>query len=208
MSVTVLDRRKSEKSYCAIRSAPIPGFEGLYEIFENGKVRRIDTGRFIQPRVATVGYLVVSLWKNNKGTTKYIHRLLAEAFIPNPHSFPTVNHIDGDKTNNDLNNLEWASYGRNNKHAYETGLKVVSAKMMAHARRLPAISRAKNPHGANAKPVLHFDLNGSFLGRFPSVISASRTLGMHRSTIYRVLTRKRKAAKGHVFIYEEAQGNG
>lgn len=70
------------------------------------------------------GYPSVVIWKNNKGTFKAVHRFVAKAFIPNPENKPCVNHIDGDKTNNKVDNLEWVTYSENTIHALEMGLKV------------------------------------------------------------------------------------
>jgi hypothetical protein len=113
----------------------VPGFENVYAINPLGEIKRIETGKVLKAAIAKNGYYVVSLWKNNKGKTMYIHRMLAEVFIENPNNERTVNHIDGDKTNNDLSNLEWVSYSENNKHAYETGLKVVSENVRNWARQ-------------------------------------------------------------------------
>jgi hypothetical protein len=82
---------------------------------------------------------------NGKSTMKYIHRLVAEAFIPNPHNKPTVNHKDGNKFNNHISNLEWATHTENHLHAYANGLKV------AYDRR-----GTKNPnykHGKRMKTI-------------------------------------------------------
>lgn len=70
------------------------------------------------------GYPSVMIWKNNKGTFKAVHRFVAEAFIPNPENKPCVNHIDGNKANNKVDNLEWVTYSENTLHALELGLKV------------------------------------------------------------------------------------
>lgn len=67
-------------------------------------------------------YEKVVLKINDKATMKYIHRLVAEAFIPNPQNKATVNHIDGNKMNNCVSNLEWATQSENNYHSYKTGL--------------------------------------------------------------------------------------
>lgn len=67
-------------------------------------------------------YQVVSLYKNNKSKNFLVHRLIAETFIPNPKNLPEVNHIDGDVTNNRLENLEWVTSKQNKKHAWENGL--------------------------------------------------------------------------------------
>lgn len=79
-------------------------------------------GRKIKPQKSNVGYLRVEVWSNGLGRKFLIHRLLAEAFIPNPDGKPQVNHIDGDKTNNAISNLEWVTQSENQLHAYRTGL--------------------------------------------------------------------------------------
>lgn len=68
------------------------------------------------------GYHRVTLYKNNKPKHYPIHRLVAETFIPNPENKPTVNHIDGDKSNNSVSNLEWSTHSENSQHAYDNGL--------------------------------------------------------------------------------------
>ena len=82
----------------------------------------VNSQRVLRPTVGTNGYLKVSLRCNGNRHTRNIHRLLAQTFIDNPKNLPCVNHIDGNKLNNSLSNLEWASYSRNIQHAYDTGL--------------------------------------------------------------------------------------
>lgn len=79
-------------------------------------------GRVIKPQVSRNGYIRVELWENGKGRKHLVHRLLAQAFIPNPHAKPQVNHIDGNKANNALHNLEWVTQSENQTHAYRAGL--------------------------------------------------------------------------------------
>ena len=76
-----------------------------------------------------VGYLQVSLWKNNVGSTHYVHRLVAKAFIPNPLNLPQVNHIDGNRQNNHVTNLEWATCSENSSHAVRTGLRTYTNRL-------------------------------------------------------------------------------
>lgn len=86
-----------------------------YSINESGQVRNDATGRILKPFVNKAnGYPTVSLWRNNKSDNQTVHRLLAEAFIPNPDNKPTIDHIDGNRTHNSLDNLRWATYSENN----------------------------------------------------------------------------------------------
>lgn len=114
---------------------PIKDYEGLYEINPSGVIRSVDrtlkvTGqknRLFKGRILAItanvqtGYLTVSLWKDNVGKTKYVHRLVAETFIPNPHNLPEVNHIDANRQNASVTNLEWCTRSGNMKHAYNIG---------------------------------------------------------------------------------------
>lgn len=101
----------------------IKGFEGLYEVSSEGNVKRVNTQLILKPRKHTGGYLTVCLWKDGKPTYRFIHRLVAFAFIKNPNDKREVNHKDGVKTNNLLENLEWVSPRENQKHASAIGLR-------------------------------------------------------------------------------------
>lgn len=92
------------------------GFEGLYEVSNFGKVRH-KNGLEIGGGINSYGYRAYSLFKDGKRYTGKGHRLVAEAFIPNPCGKRNVNHKDGDKDNNSADNLEWATHGENGKHA-------------------------------------------------------------------------------------------
>lgn len=81
-----------------------------------------NTGKRLRPAKDKKGYLRVGLMIHGKLCTKKVHRLIAEAFIPNPQNKPCVNHIDGNKENNWVSNLEWVTYKENTKHAIDNGL--------------------------------------------------------------------------------------
>jgi predicted DNA binding protein len=102
----------------------VQGFED-YEISNLGRLKSHKYNRTVvlKPRITHDGYVWYSLCKNGKGCTKRANRLVAEAFIANPDKKPTVNHIDGNKLNNNVSNLEWATKEEQMQHAYENGLK-------------------------------------------------------------------------------------
>lgn len=113
----------------------IIGYEGLYQISNNGRVksfyarggnrsRRACIGKehYLAPYSSSTGYLKVSLLKNHKKEDPRVHRLVAMAFVPNPENKPYVNHKDGNKTNNKATNLEWCTQAENINHALKTGL--------------------------------------------------------------------------------------
>lgn len=105
----------------------INGIETQYEISNKGNVRNSNTGKILQPEVSNCGYLRVGIYYVKDNRRYYIHgsvhRLVAIAFIPNPDNLPEVNHKDGNKTHNWVENLEWSSSSDNDYHAYATGLK-------------------------------------------------------------------------------------
>lgn len=107
------------------------GYEGVYQISNLGNVKRLSTvlhDRFYKEKLLTIchnsgtGYDFVCLRKNNRDKNFSVHRLVAQAFIPNPRNLSDVNHIDGNKRNNSVENLEWCTRSENLKHALDIGL--------------------------------------------------------------------------------------
>ena len=102
----------------------IKGYYGLYEISDLGRVKSYNRllGEFLKPGRSSSGYLTVCLSNKAKRTSWGIHKLLAIHFFPNKENKKYVNHKDGDKINNSLNNLEWCTSKENALHAWRTGL--------------------------------------------------------------------------------------
>ena len=108
---------------------PIKDFEGLYEVSNLGQVKNVKTNRILKPTInCQTGYKNVSLWKNNKGTNKTIHRLISMAFIPNLENKPQVNHINAIRTDNRIKNLEWVTSKENINHALIMGNLFIPSK--------------------------------------------------------------------------------
>lgn len=101
-----------------------------YTVTEDGLVYNQKSSKYISmlPN-KNVQYLQVSLWKNNQGKNFYVHRLVAEAHIPNPYKLPSVNHKDGNRLNNHVSNLEWVTSSENAQHAVDTGLKTYTNRL-------------------------------------------------------------------------------
>jgi uncharacterized membrane protein len=112
----------------------IKEFEGYYQVSNLARIKSIQrlksngNGMQLQPekikniQIQKNGYQYVNLYKDNKNHTRRLHRLVAEAFIPNRENKPDVNHIDANKTNNLPNNLEWATKKENTRHLINNGL--------------------------------------------------------------------------------------
>lgn len=102
----------------SVKHLPMPGYEDKYLVATDGRVYSLHSKRYLKP-VPKSGYN--ALWIGGK--MRKTHRFIAEAFIPNPQNKPNINHIDGDRANNKIENLEWCTQSENVQHAWRTGLK-------------------------------------------------------------------------------------
>ena len=100
----------------------IEGYEGLYAINENADIYSYKTQKLKIPQVSKDGYYTVQLWKNGNAKRYKLHRLVAIAFIPNPNNYPIVMHLDNNKLNPNVNNLQWGTLSQNSQQAYADGL--------------------------------------------------------------------------------------
>lgn len=116
----------------------IQGYNGRYFISSNGQIKN-KYGKILKPWIRN-GYYTIGLMINKKRTNYYIHRLVAEYFLSNPDKHRNfVNHLDGDKLNNNVSNLEWCTRQENAQHAYETGLLVPTVENLVRFDRKPII---------------------------------------------------------------------
>ena len=153
-----------------------------YEISEYGEIRNKKTGKLLKLNPDKDGYFRVCLSENNHHVTRIVHRLVAQAFIENPLKKETVNHIDGNKQNNHISNLEWATVTEQNRHALKTGLR-----------------NMKND--GCSKKVAQYDMKMNLIQTFPSANEARRQLGYSQGHISEVCRGEKASYKGFIWKY-------
>lgn len=170
----------------------IENYENLYQISNFGRVkslfRIIKTikgynitikEKILKTVIDNTGYYAVSLWKNNKQSRLHIHRLVAKHFIINKNNKPFINHIDGNKLNNCVDNLEWCTPLENNVHAYNIGL---------------------NP---SRRKVNQYDLNGNFIKTWNSIKEANEYYKTSHISECCNCKSKRNITKGYIWKYAD-----
>lgn len=164
----------------------IKGYEGLYQVSNMGVIRSLYTGKILKAKKETNGYMRVKLYKDGKGKSHTVHRIVAEHFIPNPYNLPQVNHKNEIKTDNRVENLEWCDAKYN--LSYNNGQR----------------KRAdKNTNGKCSKIVLQYTLDGVFIAEYPSTHEVQRQLGYYNGHISECCRGERKQRFGFVWRYKE-----
>lgn len=179
----------------------IEGYENYYQVSNYGKVKSLkriiirgdnkpypQKEQLLKPGKTKKGYLQVALTKEFKTKPCRVHRLVAQAFIPNQNNLPQVNHIDGNKENNNVSNLEWVSNYDNMQHSIKTGLRdthKISKKLIEK----------------NKRPVNQYNLKGEFIKRWECIKEAETTLHIPNQNIVNVCQGKRHKAGGYVWKY-------
>lgn len=168
---------------------PVKNYEGIYVVSNTGKVYsinrvdrlgRVKEGKELKQRVSKFGYLYVPLVKDGKRKNKSIHRLVATTFLVGNEN-DVVNHLDGNKKNNNVNNLEFTTQKENIKHSWKNHL--------------------SKPY--NAKKVIQYDKNGNLINKFNSIMDAERITGISNSKIVCCCKKQygRKSAGGFIWRY-------
>jgi len=158
----------------------IKGYEGLYQISNYGNVKTLDYNhtkkeKQMKPILQVDGYLGINLMKDGKRKRYRIHRLVLETFTNNKNNYPVVNHKDGNKTNNCLDNLEWCSISYNTQHSYDMGLE-------------------------KTKKVVCYDLKNKRIKIYKNVKELSNELNLNINSIYGNI-RLNKCFKNYIFEY-------
>ena len=151
----------------------VAGYEGLYEVSDIGRVRSLKYGKekILKTCKTSSGYLKVSLYKDGQIKTPFVHRLVAESFIPNPQGLETVNHKDEVKTNNVASNLEWMSRADNVAYSKNKSVQMFDKK------------------------------TGELLATFPSLMEAVGVTGINQGNISSCCLGKLKSAGGYKWRY-------
>ncbi len=182
----------------------IPGYEGLYQVSSFGRVKSLSreaavqskSHRSVPSKILSLnmnrgGYPSVCLCRENKKTTYLLHRLVAQAFIANPKGKRTVNHINGNKSDNRVSNLEWNTYSENIAHAF---------KVLGRQPTRPWLGKGGKGYHANKK-IHQLSIDGKFIREFDSITEAAESINLSLSAMSRVLTGKHKTAGGFMWAY-------
>lgn len=171
----------------------IKGYEGLYQVSSEGRVKSLDYNRMgrtqvLKPQIHRRGYLYVYLHQDGKAKKFYIHRLVAQAFLANAENLTEVNHRDEDKTNNAVSNLEWCTAKDNSNHGTR------------NARMAAALT-----NGKLSKPVQQLTKDGVLVAVWPSSMEAWRQTGINQSHISQCCNGhpQHRTAGGFIWRYVE-----
>lgn len=169
---------------------PVKGYEGYYEVSNLGNVRSVDRvvvysngakhsykGTILSTRPNSAGYTTVRLSINQDRVNHFVHRLVAEAFLPNPNNYPQVNHKDENPKNNALENLEWCSATYNINYG--------------------------NRNKSTRRPIVRLSLEGDYIDSYDGIRQAARELGLSNSGISGALTGTYYTHLGYCWVYKE-----
>ena len=166
----------------------IEGFEGLYQISNTGEVYSIRRNIVLKPKTDRYGYYAINLW-NGKNNHTTIHRLVASAFLDKPEGCNVVNHMDSNKKNNDVSNLEWTTVKGNTIHAYKNNKEYHDRCNQLWKTSLDSICVKVDAF-----------YNGEYVGSYNSKKEAAEKLGISEKTVYNRLHGRFTSRSGYTFV--------
>lgn len=181
---------------------PVKGYENVYEVSNLGNIKSIkykggNVERVLKPQLnKKLGYLYIGLYKNGKVSQKRIHRLVAQTFIQNNDNKPDVNHKDGNKQNNNVNNLEWCTEKENAIHYIKNNLRQYKISEL-HREKINVSNRKKR-----GKVVLQYTKEGVFIREHLSAGLAAKFINTGKGNVINCCNGKLKTVKGYVFKYK------
>ena len=175
-----------------------------YQVSNMGRVKRLSTGyyrrteKILKPQLQNNGYLHIKLSQKDKTKCILVHRLIAQVFIPNPNNLPQVNHINEDKTDNRVENLEWCDRKYNINYGNGISKRVKTNKENGTYKKIGEINY-KN----FSKSILQFSKDNSFIRRWDCIMDVQRELGYDNKQICSCLKNRQKTAKGFKWVYAD-----
>lgn len=190
----------------------IVGYEGLYQVSNLGRVRSIGSDKWHKGKILKPSwdgkhnYLFIGLHKNRNVKQVYVHRLVAEAFMPNPDNLPCVNHKDEDKTNNRYDNLEWCTIKYNSNYGKAKEKMIESRKSNPNYKQsLMRGQTTRNKLKCNGaeNPVLQYSLDGKFIKEWRSLTEVEKNCGISRCGISKCCLGIYRQCRGFIWKFKE-----
>ena len=190
----------------SIEWRPIKGYENEYLVSEAGDVWSVRSERKLSLKRERTGYLRVNLSVDGVSKSFSVHRLVAMAFIPNPSNKPTVNHINENKVDNRVENLEWATMKEQNIHGTRTQRAMANTDWAARTAKMDykEIAKKHNYKAMNEsqkRKVVQKDADGKQIAVFDSIGGAARSVNVSTGHIWQCCNGQRKTCKGSVWNY-------
>ena len=165
----------------------VVGYNGKYLVSNEGRVKNAKSGRILKEMITHRGYVKVHLFRTDDEKNIFLHRIVADEFIPNPQRKPQVNHIDGNKLNNNADNLEWCTGHENVRHSWENGLREGNVQW----------------YRSKMKKVVAISIDGTDVIRFNSIAEAKKHFNTNH--VSDVLNGHREQTKGYRFLFDEEE---
>ena len=175
-----------------------------YQVSNMGRIKRLSTGyyrrteKILKPQLQNNGYLHIKLSQKDKTKCILVHRLVAQVFIPNPNNLPQVNHINEDKTDNRVENLEWCTQKYNINYGNGISKRVKTNKENGTYKKIGEINSK-----IRSKSILQFSKDNSFIRKWDCIMDVQKELGYDNRQICSCLKNRQKTAKGFKWVYAD-----